>query len=178
MNLIHIRSLAVACALAVSAFIVPAAAQTRDNAGTTTTIGTPLNQYMAVAWEGEGYLITENGGKNWRLVYGNALSTLPEPIIQILKYGTSSVASMQATAMPNPTTGPVDLRFAVNRPGNVTIALHDAQGGEVLRHQKETAYAGLHTHNIDVSSLPSGVYYYRLISGADHIGSGTVTVVR
>lgn len=175
--MIHIRSLVVACALAVSALAIPAAAQTRDNAGAT-RVGAPLNQYMAVAWEGEGYLITENGGKNWRLVYGNALSTLPEPIVQILKYGTTSVASSQAMAMPNPTTGPVDLRFAVKQPGDVTISLHDTQGSEVLRHNKEARYAGLHTHSIDVSSLPSGVYYYRLISGADHIGSGTVTVVR
>lgn len=178
MNMIHIRSLAVACALAVSAFTAPAVAQTINNPGTTTTVGASLNQYMAVAWEGDGYLVTENGGKSWRLVYGNALSTLPEPIVQVLKYGTSAVASMQAMAVPNPATGPVDLRFSVNRPGDVTISLHDSQGSEVLRHQKAASHAGLHTHNLDVSSLPSGVYYYRLISGADHIGSGTVTVVR
>jgi hypothetical protein len=133
---------------------------------------------MAVAWEGDGYLVTENGGKSWKLVYGNAVSSLPEPILQLLKANSDNARESGVSAFPNPASGPVDIRFSVNEPGSVTVLLNDVQGAEVIRESKDAYHAGSQSHRLDVSSLPSGIYYYRLVSGSGSIGNGTITVTR
>jgi|GEM_PF-1580361 len=172
----RIRSFAIACTIAVTICALPAASQTSGN--DTRTSGVSLPQYMAVPWEGEGYLITENGGRNWRLVYGDALSSLPEPIVRLLKSREREGIRITSVASPNPASGPVELRFSANEPGEVLISLHDVHGAEILRERHMALNAGISAHRFNVSSLPSGTYYYRLVSGSGHIGSGMVTVAR
>ncbi len=154
------------------ALSMPATAQTGTGKAASTT------KYMAVAWEGDGYLVTENGGKSWKLVSGNALASLPAPLLKLLAGGSVTMNDPGTLAMPNPAIGPVDLRFSVNEPGRIAITVHDVRGDEVLRESRETSRAGLHTHRLDLSTLPSGLYYYRLLSGSGPIGGGPITVAR
>ncbi len=169
------RTLAAAGLMAVTAWTLPVGAQTHADRA---TVAAKNTKYMAVAWEGEGYLVTENGGKSWKLVYGNAIASLPDPILRLLKASKEASAASSATAIPNPASGPVDIRFNVDEPGQVTITMHDMRGEEVLRQSRDAYYVGAHSHRLDLSSLPSGTYYYRLTSGLGSIGSGTVTVTR
>lgn len=138
---------------------------------------TPVSQYMAVGWENNGYLVTENWGKSWRLVASNAISELPERLVTLLKANQAGRDAAHSTVIPNPTSGPVAIRFSANRAGSVRITLHDTRGEEVLRAASNVA-VGFQTQNIDLSSLPNGVYYYRVVNEGGSIGSGAITVAR
>jgi hypothetical protein len=137
----------------------------------------PVSQYMAVAWETNGYLVTENWGKSWRLVSSDAIGELPERLIHLLKANQAGKVAAHSAVVPNPTLGPVAIRFSADRPGNVRITLHDMRGSEVLSASRETA-VGFQTENLDLSSLPNGVYYYRVVNEGGSIGSGAITVAR
>jgi Secretion system C-terminal sorting domain len=137
----------------------------------------PVSQYMAVAWETNGYLVTENWGKSWRLVSSDAISELPERLVQLLKANQAGKEAAHAAVLPNPTTGPVAIRFGADRAGSVRITLHDTRGAEVHRSTREVA-TGFQTETIDLSSLPNGVYYYRVLNDGGSIGSGAITVAR
>ena len=133
-------------------------------------------QFMAVAWENKGYLVTENGGKSWRLIDNEAIPQLPEELIQILKKSRGEEA--EVSVMPNPAIGPVAFRYTLQAGGTVAITLHDTRGAMVLRTGEEQRLAGDHMQHIDVSSLPSGIYYYRIARDGGSVGSGTVTIAR
>jgi hypothetical protein len=137
----------------------------------------PASQYMAVAWDNNGYLVTENWGKSWRLVSSDETSQLPERLVALLKANQADRVSAHAAVIPNPTTGPVAIHYSADRPGSVRITLHDMRGAEVLRSTHEVAI-GFQTENVDLSSLPNGVYYYRVVNDGGSIGSGAITVAR
>lgn len=137
----------------------------------------PVSQYMAVAWDDKGYLVTENWGQSWRIVSEDALEELPPRLVALLKANRAGRETAQATVIPNPTTGSTSLRFTLDRPGTVQIMIHDTRGGEVMRLPLDLA-AGYHMQKIDLSSLPSGAYYYRIVNDGGSIGSGAVTVAR
>jgi len=120
----------------------------------------PMSQYMAVAWETSGYLVTENWGKSWRLVSSDAVSELPERLVALLKANQSAKHAI-ASVLPNPTVGPAAIRFSADHAGIVRITLHDMRGSEVLRSTRDVG-TGFQTENVDLSSLPNGVYYYPL----------------
>lgn len=69
------------------------------------------------------------------------------------------------TTRPNPASDELSLRFSLASPNTVHYALYDNLGNEVGT--ATAAYtAGEHTLAIDVSTLPPGVYYCRLYTGA------------
>ncbi len=51
------------------------------------------NRVMVVAWQNNGYLVTENGGASWRLVLPSEVDRLPDHLRALLKTGSSKTVS-------------------------------------------------------------------------------------
>lgn len=174
-NLLVLCATGIVCAL--SAAPTTAIAQTSGTA-TSHPERRPVVQFMAVAWENKGYLVTDNGGKSWRLIYNDAIPQLPEELIRILKKSQGERAEAHVSVMPNPAIGPVAFRYTLQAEGNVAITLHDTRGTLMLETEREYRLAGNQMQHVDMSSLPSGTYYYRIARDGGSVGSGTVTVAR
>jgi Tol biopolymer transport system component len=67
---------------------------------------------------------------------------------------------------PNPFNPTTSVEFRVSGFGFVALKVFDVLGREVATLVDEVRQAGAHTVRWDASSLPSGVYYYRLQAGA------------
>jgi hypothetical protein len=63
---------------------------------------------------------------------------------------------------PNPTNGHVQIGFHVPVTGKVILTVFDLDGNVVLQPVREEVSAGRHVVNLDLSSLPRGMYYYEL----------------
>ncbi|MDX1418672.1 MAG: T9SS type A sorting domain-containing protein [Rubricoccaceae bacterium] len=71
---------------------------------------------------------------------------------------------------PNPTRGRAAVRYAVDAPGPVRVAVHDVLGREVAVLADGAHAAGPHTAVLSGDHLPSGVYVVRV-----EAGGGTAT---
>ena len=67
---------------------------------------------------------------------------------------------------PNPFNPSTNIEFRIANSGLVTLRVFDVLGREVATLASEVRQAGAHIVRWDASSLPSGVYYYRLQAGA------------
>jgi hypothetical protein len=67
---------------------------------------------------------------------------------------------------PNPFNPSTKVSFSVSRPNWVTLKVYDVLGQEVSTLVDKELDVGEHTVDWYAEGLPSGVYYYRLISGA------------
>jgi hypothetical protein len=65
---------------------------------------------------------------------------------------------------PNPSTGPLSLSWPSTSAGAYTLIIYDAQGREVHHHSGQTT-TGSTTVQLELSHLPSGIYFGRLASG-------------
>jgi len=75
---------------------------------------------------------------------------------------------------PNPTRGSTEIAFSLPKAENVRLAVYDAQGRLVRTLVEGNRSAG--THQVSVSGLESGVYFYRLETGkASHTRRMVVT---
>jgi hypothetical protein len=63
----------------------------------------------------------------------------------------------------NPTT---DIQFSIAHAGFVSLKVFDLLGREVATLVSEELPAGNHTRQWDASAIPSGVYFYRMITGS------------
>ncbi|HEX7070344.1 MAG TPA: T9SS type A sorting domain-containing protein [Rhodothermales bacterium] len=66
---------------------------------------------------------------------------------------------------PNPFQGYTSIAFTLARPEDVRLEVFDAMGRRVGTLVNGHVSAGLHRVAFDAESLPSGVYFYRLLSG-------------
>jgi len=64
---------------------------------------------------------------------------------------------------PNPSRGSADIAFSLPKAEQVCLAIYDAQGRLVKTLTEGIRSAG--THHVIVSSLKSGIYFYRLEAG-------------
>lgn len=85
-------------------------------------------------------------------------------------------ASRLFTFAPNPNQGNAKLSYALNRDGNVRIAVYDASGRLLQNLINENQKAGLHTASLNVN-LPNGVYFVRLDTPEGSV-SKSLTVVK
>jgi hypothetical protein len=67
---------------------------------------------------------------------------------------------------PNPFNASTRIKFAVNRPQLVTLKLYNLLGSEITTILNELKSPGLYEVEFDASSLPSGIYFYTMTSGA------------
>ena len=66
---------------------------------------------------------------------------------------------------PNPFNPATTIEFAVPTEAHVTVDVYNAIGEQVATLVDEARGAGYHTVSFDASSLPSGVYLYRISAG-------------
>ncbi len=66
---------------------------------------------------------------------------------------------------PNPFNPSTLVEFNLPGSGEVSLSLYDVTGKKVIEAANSYFEAGRHSIRIDASSLPSGVYMYRLVSG-------------
>lgn len=69
---------------------------------------------------------------------------------------------------PNPVTGSTTIGFTMPRAGRATLALFDPMGREVASMLDEARAEGEQRVSFDASTLPAGVYLYRLSAAGTH----------
>lgn len=65
---------------------------------------------------------------------------------------------------PNPFNPSTTIEFSVPRTGNVRLALYDELGKECAVLLDQAMESGSYSYRLNASTLPSGVYYYRIQS--------------
>ena len=85
-------------------------------------------------------------------------------------------AAAALTVFPNPLLGTATVRFTLDRPQRVTLAVYDVLGRRVLARDLGVQSAGEATHRLDVGPLPSGVYVVRFDGDAG--ARATARIVR
>jgi hypothetical protein len=80
-------------------------------------------------------------------------------------------------AYPNPFNPTTTLRFALLQSGEVSLAVYDVLGRQVLTQNLGAMYAGEHRHALDMSGQPSGTYLVRMQSGGQ-VRSTRITLVK
>ncbi len=84
---------------------------------------------------------------------------------------------------PNPSRGPSQIEFSIAREQYVRLAISDVQGQRVATLVDQVVAPGLHTVHWDGQSASgkraaSGIYYWRLETGGDHIQHSKVLKLR
>jgi Secretion system C-terminal sorting domain len=78
-----------------------------------------------------------------------------------------TVSSYQlAQNYPNPFNPSTSIRYSIVQPGKVSLKVYDILGREITTLVNQYQVAGSYTVNFDASKLASGVYFYRIESGA------------
>ncbi len=79
---------------------------------------------------------------------------------------------------PNPVTSNAVINYSIGLDGLTRIVLFDALGNEVMTIVNERLSIGTYETTVDLSTLPTGTYYYRVISGPFTSDPFSITVVR
>ncbi|HWF43234.1 MAG TPA: T9SS type A sorting domain-containing protein [Candidatus Kapabacteria bacterium] len=94
----------------------------------------------------------------------------------------ASVTSMSSSGFsisapnPNPASTTIAVHYALPNNRLVTITVFDARGSIVLFQNENIQSAGNHRATLDLSSLPSGSYSYRVVAGEENL-SGRLEVL-
>lgn len=70
---------------------------------------------------------------------------------------------------PNPFNPSTSIRFALPKASDVEVVIYDISGREVAAIKPGTLEAGIHNIRYDASSLPGGVYFYRISAGSSSL---------
>jgi hypothetical protein len=79
---------------------------------------------------------------------------------------------------PNPVSEISNIQYTIHNTQLVRVGLYDINGQEVQRLVNETKVQGQHSIQLDVSELPSGIYFIRLNTGSDIISKKVLVVNR
>lgn len=97
------------------------------------------------------------------------LPAVPEPI-------RTPTASWVTSPWPNPASESARMEVTVERRVPIRVELFDMLGARRLSLVREVSDAGTHPVDIEVSSLPSGPYYWRVVA-AGGVATGLLAVV-
>ena len=86
-------------------------------------------------------------------------------------------AGLRLAAVPNPASASTEIRFTLDAPQAVSVALVDVLGREVVRVAEGAFGAGEQRLPLDVRGLPPGVYVVRLTAGGS-VATQRLTVAR
>jgi hypothetical protein len=129
---------------------------------TNSTNGTPTGTHT-VTLGGEGMGMSQQGGDPSGSMQTPGESPAIRPSV-----GTGGSAAMMASgtalwqSTPNPTSGRVEIRYALAAAQPVSIDLYDMDGRVVRTLVDVEGEQGEQVVTADLSSLPSGRYYYLL----------------
>jgi len=103
---------------------------------------------------------------------GGSLAAIPLDTRPIDPYDGGSLALI---CMPNPTTGPAELRFTLRSSQRVTLTVFDLQGRRVKRDVMEALPQGPNTIAVDLGRLRNGWYLCRVDTG-ESVGTRRILV--
>lgn len=96
------------------------------------------------------------------------------PITQTARWSTTVGISQTGTAVPekyalhqnfpNPFNPSTSIRFDIVRQGSVKVIVYDALGRETKLLVNENLSPGSYLADFNASDLPSGIYYYKIIT--------------
>lgn len=116
---------------------------------------------------GNGVIVhTTNGGDST----GDSMATSVNPKIQIYNFNLKQ-------NYPNPFNPTTAINYSLAKTSLVTLKVYDVLGREVKTLVNEQENAGDHSLSFDATSLPSGVYFYRLQAGTN-IQTKKLTLVK
>lgn len=90
-----------------------------------------------------------------------------DPVKNGSSNNSETISLVLHSIAPNPTTGITELQYTISEPCDVEVSLMSCHGlAEIVQsHRGQTS--GIHTIVIDVSSLPTGLYYCVLRAGTN-----------
>jgi hypothetical protein len=93
-------------------------------------------------------------------VYGDI-----DPIVSISNGATSTAHTFQLRQnYPNPFNTSTRIEFEIYKKGKVTLEIYDINGKLIQELVNSYLSEGSYIVNFDANKLPSGVYFYRLLS--------------
>ncbi|MBN1424502.1 T9SS type A sorting domain-containing protein [Candidatus Fermentibacteria bacterium] len=138
--------------------------------------GATASQAITYCWQ----LITDDETANDELAKDVAEAINEGDILDVgliptdtpeISYGHPDVALPVACVLlpnsPNPFGTETMFSYGIPTMGHVRLVVMDALGREITTLVDKTLPAGYHTVSWDASSIPSGVYFCRLVSGSD-----------
>jgi hypothetical protein len=133
--------------------------------GWTPTIAGSVEQLTAIGGSigvsGQFAWIHNQPQANFALI-ANAVTSVPE--------SPGSIGGIQlAIARPNPAATTTRIGFTLAHRGHVTLAVYDLAGREVRRLVDVPHPPGEHEVRFDASTLPNGLYLYRLRAGGTEV---------
>jgi hypothetical protein len=99
------------------------------------------------------------------------------PVPVTVEPGTVPAELTLATPAPNPVATQAFVRFALPAPADVRLALYDALGRSVWRHDASAQAPGAHQVVLEAGALAAGVYVLRLEAGGE-VATRRVVVAR
>ena len=79
--------------------------------------------------------------------------------------GITPAKFLLAQNYPNPFNPTTNIRFYIPEKGQIILKVYDTNGKEISTLLNEVKPQGRYEIELDASNLPSGIYYYKLISG-------------
>jgi hypothetical protein len=98
----------------------------------------------------------DNRSGNWETYF----TTCPVPMTGLA--GSASHPMTNLGAFPNPTSGPVRVRYELKHAGPARLVLLDVTGRLVTELVNESQTAGVHTASWSAGLAPASVYFCRL----------------
>lgn len=81
------------------------------------------------------------------------------------------------TNYPNPFNAQTMIQYSLAKPGLVTITVYDILGREIENVLDQFQQAGYHSITWDAGEMSSGVYFYRITTGANSL-TGHMTLIK
>jgi len=136
-------------------------------------------QYFAGNYEGrfEGFpTLTPDGKKMYFTATYHGQTTIYESTLLIDENGDPVSVEDESNLnhpqdfnlfqnYPNPFNPSTTIEYSIPEASFVKLKVYDILGGEVASLVKENKPAGKHSVKFDASNLPSGIYFYRIVSG-------------
>ncbi len=113
-----------------------------------------------------------NGNDNTQEYVLNVSGGSGVPVVAVAGNGLRLMQNV-----PNPATTTTSLGYVIPSAGTVTVELFSVNGEKVLSMDKGSVEAGEHRVDLDVSSLPNGIYTVRLTSNGTSVAR-TISVTR
>jgi photosystem II stability/assembly factor-like uncharacterized protein len=115
-------------------------------------------------------------GSEYIFIYGDyELWRIPKSLVSVHRSITQAVRSI--FTYPNPASDQMQIRFTLEKPGDVTIMIFDMMGRTVSMPVDKTMDAGEHEVLWDTRSIPSGSYLIELKSNGSS-NTKVVTILR